>query len=199
MTKLVDYYFTPVSPWTYLGHARFVDIARRHGAQIAVKPVDFGRVFAASGGLPLAQRPKQRRVYRLVELARWSSFLGIPLNLHPLHFPVKADLASRWILAAVEQGNDLALDFAGALGRAVWVDEGDISDVATLAAIAHSLRADVAALEQRAGAPDIATRFDALTQEAIDRGVFGAPTYVVGGEMFWGQDRLDFLARQLAK
>jgi 2-hydroxychromene-2-carboxylate isomerase len=199
MTKLVDYYFTPVSPWTYLGHARFVDIARRHDAPIAVKPVDFGRVFAASGGLPLAQRPKQRQDYRLVELARWSAFLGVPLNLHPVHFPVKADLASKWILAAIEQGNGLALDFVGALGRAVWSEERDISDPTTLAAIAKSLGADVAALEERADAPDIATRFDVLTQEAIDRGVFGAPTYIAAGEMFWGQDRLDFLARELAK
>jgi 2-hydroxychromene-2-carboxylate isomerase len=197
--KLIDYYFTPVSPWTYLGHARFVDIARRNDAPIAVKPVDFGRVFAASGGLPLAQRPKPRRDYRLVELARWSAFLEMPLNLHPRHFPVKAELASRWILAAIEQGNDLALDFAGALGRAVWVDERDIADAATLAAIATALGADAGALAERADAPDIVTRFDVLTQEAIDRGVFGAPTYVAAGEMFWGQDRLDFLARELAK
>jgi 2-hydroxychromene-2-carboxylate isomerase len=199
MTRLVDYYFTPVSPWTYLGHARFVDIARRHGASIAVKPVDLGRVFAVSGGLPLAQRPKQRQAYRLVELARWSAFLGIPLNLHPRHFPVPAALASKWILAAIEQGNDLALDFTGALGRAVWAEERDIADPATLAGIASALGADVAAVEERANAPDIATRFDVLTQEAIDRGVFGAPTYFAGGAMFWGQDRLDFLDRELAK
>jgi 2-hydroxychromene-2-carboxylate isomerase len=199
MAKLVDYYFTPVSPWTYLGHARFVEIARRNDASIAVKPVDLGRVFAVSGGLPLAQRPKQRQAYRLVELARWSAFLDIPLNLHPRHFPVGAALACKWILAMIEQGNDLALDFVGALGRAVWAEERDIAKPATLAAIATSLRADVAALEERANAPDIATRFDVLTQEAIDRGVFGAPTYIAGGEMFWGQDRLDFLARELAK
>lgn len=197
--KQVDYYFTPVSPWTYLGHARFVDIARAHGASIAVKPVDFGRVFAASGGLPLAQRPKQRRAYREVELARWSAFLGIPLNLHPRHFPVKADVASRWILAAIEQSDDLALGFAGALGRAVWAEERDIAELATLAEIAASCGADTALLAERADAPDVATRFDVLTQEAIDRGVFGAPTYVAAGEMFWGQDRLDFLARELAK
>lgn len=197
--KQVDYYFTPVSPWTYLGHARFVDIARAYGASVAVKPVDFGRVFAASGGLPLAQRPKQRQAYRLVELARWSAFLGIALNLHPRHFPVKTDMASRWILAAIEQGEDLALGFAGLLGRAVWAEERDIADVATLAEIATSCGADAAVLAERADAPDIATRFDGLTQEAVDRGVFGAPTYVAAGEMFWGQDRLDFLARELAK
>ena len=199
MGKLVDYYFTPVSPYSYLGHDRFVALARRHGAAIAVKPIDLGRVFPVSGGVPLKQRAPQRQAYRLVELARWSSFLGIPLNLHPAHFPVPADLASRWILAALEQGADDALAFAGSLGRAVWAEERNIADVETLAAIARSHGLDVAALDERANAPDIATRYDVLSQEAIDRGVFGAPTYVYAGELFWGQDRLDFLDRALAK
>lgn len=196
---LVDYYFTPVSPFTYLGHARFVEIAARHGAAIAVKPIDLGRVFPVSGGLPLKARAPQRQAYRLVELARWSSYLGVPLNLHPAHFPVSATLASKWILAAAEQGTRLALDLAFAFGRAVWAEERDIADRDTLAGIAGSAGCDAAAVEERANAPDIATRYDALTAEAIDRGVFGAPTYVVAGEMFWGQDRLDFLARKLAK
>ena len=197
--KLIDYYFTPVSPFTYLGHRRFVDIARRHGAAIAVKPIDFGRVFPATGGLPLAKRAPQRQAYRLVELARWSKYLGIPLNLHPKHFPVHAGLASKWILAALEHGTDVAVDLAFAFGRAVWAEERNIAERETLADIASATGCNVAALDERANAPDIATRYDVLTQEAIDRGVFGAPTYVCGGEMFWGQDRLDFLARELAK
>ena len=197
--KLVDYYFTPVSPWSYLGHARLVEIARRHRATIAVKPIDLGRVFPASGGLPLKERAPQRQAYRLVELARWSKYLGIALNPRPAHFPVRADLASRWILAALEQGTDAALDLALAFGRALWAEERDIAAQDTLAAIATAQRLDVAALDERANAPDIATRYAVLTQEAIDRGVFGAPTYFVGGEMFWGQDRLDFLDRELAK
>jgi len=197
--KLVDYYLTPVSPWTYLGHARFVDIARRHKAAIAVKPIDLGRVFPSSGGLPLRERAPQRQAYRLVELARWSKYLEIPLNLHPAHFPVRAELASKWILAALEQGTDQALDLAFACGRALWAEERNLALHDTLAEIASAQGLDVAALDERANAPDIATRYDVLTQEAIDRGVFGAPTYFAGGEMFWGQDRLDFLDRELAK
>jgi 2-hydroxychromene-2-carboxylate isomerase len=199
MTKLVDYYSTPVSPYSYLGHDRFVALARRHGAAIAVKPIDLGRVFPVSGGVPLKQRAPQRQAYRLVELKRWSSYLGVPLNPHPAHFPVPADLASRWILAALEQGVDEALAFVGSLGRAVWAEERNIADVDTLAAIGHAQGLDVEALDERANAPDIATRYAVLTQEAIDRGVFGAPTYVYAGELFWGQDRLDFLDRALAK
>src|SRR5689334_13333429 len=191
MTRNVEYFFTPVSPFTYLGHERFVAMAGRHGVSIEVKPIDLGPVFAVSGGLPLKQRAPQRQAYRLVELARWSKHLGIPLNLHPAHFPVRADLASRWILAAVEQGTDAALAFALACGRGVWVEQRNIAERDTLAAIANTLDLDVAALDERANAPDIATRYASLTQEAIDRGIFGAPTYVVGGEMFWGQDRLD--------
>jgi 2-hydroxychromene-2-carboxylate isomerase len=199
MSKNVDYFFTPVSPFTYLGHARFVAIARARHATIGVKPVDLGRVFPVSGGLPLRQRAPQRQAYRLVELKRWSSFLQMPLNPQPAHFPVPADLAAKWVLAVLERGTQPALDFTGALGRAIWAEDRNIADRDTLAAIATTLGHDAAALDERANAADIAQRYDVLTQEAIERGVFGAPTYVFGGELFWGQDRLDFLDRALAK
>jgi 2-hydroxychromene-2-carboxylate isomerase len=199
VSKNVDYYFTPVSPFTYLGHDRFVAIARARQATIAVKPIDLGRVFPVSGGLPLRQRAPQRQAYRLVELKRWSTFLHVPLNPQPAHFPVPADLAAKWILAVLERGTHAALDFAGALGRAIWAEDRNIADRDTLAAIATAQGHDAAALDERANAPDIAQRYDVLTREAIDRGVFGAPTYVFGGELFWGQDRLDFLDRALAK
>ena len=199
MSKLIDYYLTPISPFVYLGHDRFVAIARRHAATIAVKPINLGQVFPASGGLPLSKRAPQRQAYRLVELKRWSSYLRMPLNVHPAHFPVSGDLASRFVLAALEQDVERALDLVGALGRAVWSDERDIADPQTLADIARARGLDAAALAERANAPDIETRYTVLTQEAIDRGVFGAPTYVHSGELFWGQDRLDFLDRALAK
>jgi 2-hydroxychromene-2-carboxylate isomerase len=199
VSKNVDYYFTPVSPFTYLGHDRFVAMARARQATIAVKPIDLGRVFPVSGGLPLRQRAPQRQAYRLVELKRWSTFLHVPLNPQPAHFPVPADLAAKWILAVLERGTHAALDFAGALGRAIWAEDRNIADRDTLAAIATAQGHDAAALDERANAPDIAQRYDVLTQEAIDRGVFGAPSYVFGGELFWGQDRLDFLDRALAK
>jgi 2-hydroxychromene-2-carboxylate isomerase len=199
MSGHVDYYFTPISPFVYLGHARFVAIARRHGATIAVKPINLGQVFPVSGGLPLSKRAPQRQAYRLVEQKRWSHHLGVPLNPQPAYFPISADLASRWVLAALEQSVVVALDLALAQGRAVWAEDRNIADAATLAAIATAQGLDAAALAERANAADIAMRYAVLTQEAIDRGVFGAPTYVCGGELFWGQDRLDFLDRALAK
>jgi 2-hydroxychromene-2-carboxylate isomerase len=183
----------------YLGHERFVGIARKHRATIAVKPINLGLVFPVSGGVPLSKRAPQRQAYRLVELTRWSRYLQVPLNLHPAHFPVSADLASRFLLAALERSTDAALDLALAFSRAVWTQDRDIADPATLAAVAAATGRDAAALAARAEAPDIAVRYKVLTQEAIDRGVFGAPTYVCDGELFWGQDRLDFLDRALAK
>lgn len=199
MSKLVDYFLAPISPYVYLGHDRFVAIARHHGADIVVKPIDTGRVFAVSGGLPLKQRAPQRQAYRLFELARWSKYLGIPLNLHPAHFPVSGDLASKWILAARDVGVDEALALVGGIGRAVWAEQRNIADAGTLAEIARAQGLDAAAIGSRAETAEIGSQYDALTQEAIDRGVFGVPTWIYANEPFWGQDRLDFLDRALAE
>jgi 2-hydroxychromene-2-carboxylate isomerase len=199
MDKTIDYYFTPVSPFTYLGHGRFVAMAAKYGASVAVKPVDYGRIFPASGGLPLKQRAPQRQAYRLVELRRWSSRLGMPLNLQPKFFPVSGELASKWILAAEERGTDEALKLAGACLHAVWAEERNVADAETLGAIAREQGLDASALAARAASADMSERYDALTQEAIERQVFGAPTFIYRDEPFWGQDRLDFLDRALAK
>ena len=199
MTRVVDYYFAVVSPWSYLGHDRFVALAARHGATIGVKPIDLSRVFPVSGGLPLPKRAPQRQAYRLVELRRWRDHLGIPLNLQPKFAASGGDLAARWVLAAAEGAAAAALDLAGAIMRARWAEERDIADEATLAAIAAALGQDGSGLAARAAAPDIQARYDACTQEAIDRQVFGVPTYVYRDEPFWGQDRLDFLDRALAQ
>jgi 2-hydroxychromene-2-carboxylate isomerase len=199
MTKLVDYYFATTSPFMYLGHERFAAIAAKHGATIAVKPIDLGEVFPVSGGLPLSKRAPQRQAYRLVELERWSDHLDIPLNCQPRFFPVNGNLAASWILAAQERGFEEAMALTGAIGRAIWAQERDVASESTLAGIAEELRLDAAALGRRAATPEILARYRALTQEAIERKVFGAPTYIYREELFWGQDRLDFLDRALAK
>ena len=199
MSKNVDYYMTPVSPWTYLGHDRFVALCARHGATIDLKPIDLGRIFPVSGGLPLGKRAPQRQAYRLVELARFRDHLGVPLNLQPKFAAAGGDLASRWIVAALEAGIGPALDFAGAAMRARFVEERDIADAGVLAQCALAAGLNQAVIAARAEEPGIAARYDAFTQEAIERQVFGAPWYVVDGEPFWGQDRLDFIARKLAQ
>jgi 2-hydroxychromene-2-carboxylate isomerase len=197
MSKVVDYYFTAISPWSYLGHERLVATARARGAAVNVKPVDYGRIFPASGGLPLAKRAPQRQAYRIAELTRWRDFLGVPLNLQPKFFPAPAEESALAIIAAdASIGADAALELSGALMRACWAGEQNIADAATVARIAADC--GVAALSDAARAA-AKTRYDAYTQEAIDRQVFGAPTYLYNGEIFWGQDRLDFLDRALAK
>jgi 2-hydroxychromene-2-carboxylate isomerase len=192
MEKIVDYYMTPSSPWTYLGHARFGEIAQRHGAVVRVKPVDYGVIFPQSGGLPLAKRAPQRQAYRLVELKRWGMQLGVPITIQPKHFPVNATAASCLVLGAPE-AQRFAL--AGALLAALWTEEADIADADTLARIAARHGVDDAPAAITAGAP----LFSAMTDEALKRGVFGAPTYVVRDELFWGQDRLEFVDRALAR
>lgn len=199
MATSVDYYFLPISPWTYLGHDRFAAIARAAGANVRVLPVDIGgRVFPVSGGLPLAKRAPQRQAYRLVELKRFSERLGLPLNLHPKHFPVPCDDASRLIIAVdLADGAAAAMRLAGALMRAVWAEERNIADAATLGAVLAEQGLPAQRLAD-ARAPSAQQRYDANTEQAIAAGVFGAPSYVIDGEIFWGQDRLDFVQQRLA-
>ena len=200
MSLVVDYYLAPQSPWAYLGHERFAAIAKAAGARIDLRPIDLGgKVFPVSGGLPLARRAPQRQAYRLVELKRFADHLGLPLNLHPQFFPVASDDAARLIIAVgMNDGGDAAMALAGALLRAVWVEQRDIADAGERAAMLAALQLPAQRLAD-AQAPAVQARYDADSQRAVDAGVFGAPSYVVDGELFWGQDRLDFLQRQLAR
>lgn len=199
MTKTVDYYFTPVSPWTWLGHERFAAMCARHGATIRVKPCDIGgKVFPVSGGLPLAKRAPQRQSYRMMELKRWRSHLGIALTLEPKFFPTNPELASLLIVGATRLGPHPAMALAGAFLRACWVEERDVSDVTTLRRVMVDEGFDADVLLRMARSAEVRAAYEANTQEAIERGVFGAPTYVIGDELFWGQDRLEFVERALA-
>ena len=197
----VDYYFTPVSPWAYLGHARFARLLADTGAAVSVRPVDYGVIFPASGGLPLARRAPQRQAYRLVELQRFSDHLGVPLHTQPAHFPVAGDMASRLIIAVDQaRGAPAALDLAHRVGRAIWSEQRHIADPAVLQALlveSGLTDAEAATLLAAADQPDVAATYAGYTQAAVDAGVFGAPSYVISGEIYWGQDRLDFVERRL--
>ncbi len=182
--KKIDYYMTPSSPWAYLGHARFTEIARKHTAQVEVKPVDFGVIFPQSGGLPLGKRAPQRQAYRLAELRRWKKHLGMPLVIQPKFFPVDAGQAAALIAGAPV---DKRMALAGDLLAALWKDDRNLADASLLEEIGG--KHGVAAGDK--------ARFNAFTQEALGRGVFGAPSYVYRDEIFWGQDRLEFLDRAL--
>lgn len=195
MNPRIDYYFAPNSPWAYLGHARFVSIARQAKAQVHVMPVDLGgKVFPISGGLPLGQRAPQRQAYRLVELKRFSNYLGVPLNLKPKFFPVSTDDVAKLIVTIdLNQGTDAALNITQAVLTAVWVDELNIADMNILEGLLKKCGLAASLIEKTYSQ----AAQEAYTQQAIDAGVFGAPSYVVDGEIFWGQDRLDFLERRV--
>lgn len=199
MAAHIDYYFTPRSPWAYLGATRFADMVRKYGATVTVMPVDYGKVFPVSGGLPLAKRPPQRQAYRLTELRRWREYLQVPLNLQPRHVPSDDRFVSQLIIAARQQSQDAALALAFALGRALWAEERDINDRATQEQILAACNLDPAVMLVAAGGQAASDAFDADTEKAIALQVFGAPTYVLNDELFWGQDRLDFLERALAR
>jgi len=199
MGRTVDYYFAPQSPWAYLGHQRLVDIVAQTGATLRVMPMDLGgKVFPISGGLPLGQRAPQRQAYRLVELQRFSQHLKIPLNLKPQYFPVGGDPAARLIIAAdMAHGAAAAMAMAGAVLTACWAQERNMADDAVLAELLQEQKLSAGLLEQ-SHSLEVQARYEAYTQAAIAAGVFGAPSYVLEGEIFWGQDRLDFLERALA-
>lgn len=200
MNKTCQYYFAPQSPFAYLGHNRFVEMAKRHGAQVDVRPIDLGKVFSMSGGLPVAKRPPQRQAYRLKELERWSEHLSLPLKLQPAFFPVAGDPAAKLIIATqLSHGSERALALTGSIMRAVWAEDRNIGDEATLSAIANAEELDGAALLKSSDTASIQAEYNRFTEEAIAASVFGSPWYAVNGEGYWGQDRLDFVERALAR
>jgi 2-hydroxychromene-2-carboxylate isomerase len=195
----IDYYVSLNSPWAYLGAARFIAMTESSGATVRVKPARFGRVFEKTGGLPLPKRAPERRAYRMMELKRWSAFLGMPFVYEPKSFPVDETPGTRLVIAAAAQGFN-ALRLAMEIGRSLWELDQNTADDAVLTAAAQRAGIDAAAIRAKAGDPTgLDTIWDANTAEAIGRGVFGAPSYVFAdGEIFWGQDRLMFVERKLA-
>ena len=200
MVQPIDYFVSLNSPWTHLGAARIEALAAKYDAILRIHPVDFGAIFAASGGLPLPKRSPQRQAYRLAELRRWRDHLGIPINIQPKFFPASEALTSGCVIALREtMGNAPAIRLAHAVLRAVWQEEKNPADAATLAALITACGLDADAMMRLGAEPRWAERRAADTQAALDRGVFGAPSYVIGNEIFWGQDRLEFVERCLAR
>jgi 2-hydroxychromene-2-carboxylate isomerase len=197
LTHQVDYFLSVASPWTFLGSQRFIDLARRTGARVRVRPMDFSRVMAAAGGLPYQLRPAQRASYRQDDLARWRRRLGIALTLEPVFYPVDRTPASLTVIAARGFGQDAALALCHRVLRAIWQEDLDIADWGLLEHLANATGLNGADLLDTARNVETAEAFRQDTEAAIAAGVFGAPTWIVNGERFWGQDRLDFLEERL--
>jgi len=196
----ISYYMTLNSPWSYLGSAKFADIAQKYGRPVDIKPAKYGVVFPQTGGLPLPKRAPARQAYRLMELKRWREVRGLPINIQPKHFPSDEIPGTRLLIAAKLQGKD-AHALATELGRAIWEREENIGDWEVIKTAAARAELDADAIKA-AGPSDaeLDRLHDDYTNEALAKGVFGAPTYYLeSGEFFWGQDRLELLERALAK
>ncbi|MBN8932582.1 2-hydroxychromene-2-carboxylate isomerase [Rhizobium pusense] len=192
--KLVIFYGIS-SPWAYFGAPRAVDVARTHGAEIVLRPI---RIIEANGGIPLRSRPDARQRYHAVELDRWRRYLDMPLNLTPKFYPCATiEPAAQLVIAAQEAGLD-AISLSFAIQRALWSEDRDIADLDTLRAIAQAVVGSQGpGLVRNPQPDDIVTEWQGNLAEAERLGIFGTPTYVVNGELFWGQDRLEFASRAL--
>ena len=194
----IDYYVWLLSDWAYLGGVRFVQLAARHGLKINHIPMRMQDVYAGSGGILLANRSWQRQAYRITELKRWRSRLGIPVNIEPKFFPVDVDLASLVVIAAQQRGLPVA-DFVNAVMRAIWAEDQDVADPGVLIAIADRCGLEGRGLLDGADAEAVRTEYRGNTERALAAGVFGSPFYAFAGELFWGQDRLDMLEEAIVR
>jgi len=199
----LDCYYSLSSPWAYLGGPRLQDIVRRHRATLTLKPYDFQAVVLKTGGVPLRTRPPARRRYHQVELDRWRTYLGMPLVLEPKHYPQAMPADPDWnkyagwtVIAAQDAGLD-AFPLSHALLRALWAEERDISLPQVRRAVADENGYDGAKLVAAERSERVQALYRQFSAEAETLGVFGAPTIVIEGELFWGQDRLDFVDRRL--
>lgn len=194
---VIEYYFSFISLWSYIGSRRFQKLVKDNNAHIVYKPVDLLHIFSISGGLPVKQRSQQRQAYRLLEMERWRTIRDIPIVPQPKFYPADPSLAHRILLAAIEEkGHDdeSVQEFARRGLETVWVDEGDIADEETIVRLANEAGLEGGRLLSRARSEEgLKVKETGLTTEAIEKQVFGFPLYSYLGEPFWGQDRLEML------
>lgn len=197
MARQIDYYFSLVSPWAYIGHDLFMGTARKHGASINYKPVVLGELFAETGGLPLGKRHPVRQRYRMLELQRWREKRGLNFHLKPDNWPYNARLADGVVIAALANGQDpepfMRLAFA-----ASWEKQLNVGDAAVVTQLANESGLPGAKLVERSASDAIGRSYEKNREDAIAADVFGSPAYVLDGEVFWGQDRIELLADALA-
>ncbi|WP_445777501.1 2-hydroxychromene-2-carboxylate isomerase [Shewanella sp.] len=198
MKTAIEYYFTSLSPYAYLGHNTFMSLAQQHHSDINYKPIKLGKLFAVLGVLPVKQRLQARQDYRLIELARWAKKRQLPLNLHPAFFPADPSLADKCIIVLQQLGHPPS-EFAAQILAACWAKEQNIADMALNHRLLTSMQLDADKIIAQASSDEIETIYEANTTAAIEKGLLGVPTYVYQNEPFWGQDRLELLADKLAQ
>jgi 2-hydroxychromene-2-carboxylate isomerase len=194
--RQIDYFFAPMSPFTYLAGTRLEDIAVLHGATVRYIPVDAPALFPRTGGQVLADRHPSRNAYRLQELRRQSKKRGMPLLMPPPFFPVNPAPASYAIIAAAKVGGGDLAGLVQSFPRAVWAEGRNIADDEVVRDLLGHAGFDPGIADKHMLSS--AETYMANLDEAVARGVFGVPFYIVGDERFWGQDRLEDLDLHLA-
>ena len=195
----IEYFYSLASPFTYLGSEKFQLIAKKYNVEIVEKPCDLvGGIFSKTGGIPVPQRSPQRQKYRLDELKRWSEFLNIKINIKPTFFPpTDPHIPAKYTVAANLLG--VKVFFGHELLKKLWIEEQDISDEKNIEIISKQFKINFKELSSLAKSEKVSKIYMNNTDEAIQKNVFGAPTYIFNDELFWGQDRLEFLERALIK
>jgi 2-hydroxychromene-2-carboxylate isomerase len=196
MPRQVDYYFSFQSPWAYIGHHTFREVADRYGLTVNHKPVVLVDLFSETGGLPLLKRHPVRQRYRMVELQRWRDKRGLTFHLQPKHWPFNARLADGVVIAALEAGLDPD-PFMRRAFPAVWEQQLNLADPLVIAGIADAAGLPGQQLVERSGTDAVGAVYEQNRHDAIAADVFGSPVYVLDGEVFWGQDRIELLADAL--
>ena len=187
------------SPWTFLGHKKVNEIAKNNNCELDIMPVNYGEIFPVSGGLPVHKRPLQRQKYRLQELKRWSEFLKIKLNPEPKHFPSRSLLPSKVIISVKILNFENVNDIAYAIMEGLWIKEMNIDDPKNLKKILTRFIKTADEVIDFSESKQVEKEMNEYTKEAIDLAVFGAPTYIIDEQIYWGQDRLDFLERYIKR
>jgi 2-hydroxychromene-2-carboxylate isomerase len=196
MPRQIDYYFSFSSPWAYIGHKAFRDVVATYDLKVNHKPVVLVELFSETGGLPLIKRHPVRQRYRMMELQRWRDKRGLDFHFRPKHVPLNARLADGVAIAAMEAGLDPDPYLRRAF-PAVWEQELNLADPGTVTRLADEAGLPGERLVERSASDDITAVYEKNRQDAIAADVFGSPVYVLDGEVFWGQDRIELLADAL--
>jgi 2-hydroxychromene-2-carboxylate isomerase len=195
MTRSIDFYFDVGSPAAYLAWTQLPRIAAEARAELDYRPMLLGGVFQATGNQSPMTVPAKGR-YMLDDLARYAARYKVPFRHNPF-FPINTLTLMRVATGLQMREPARFVPYVDALYRAIWVDARNMNDPATVAGVLQQAGFDPAAVMALAADPQVKERLKTLTQEAVDRGVFGAPTFFLDGQMYWGQDRLDFIQHAL--
>ena len=195
--KTIEYYYALASPWSFLGNQKLIEIAKAHNLEIDPIIIDYDEMFSAAKTVPLPQRPILRKKYRLVELRRWATFRHVKFNAEPKYYKGEVEEPNErqgalMVVAAKEAGLD-SLKLAHAISRALWAEERNPFNKNELIRIADAEGFDGFSLYERTNDEEIIAAYSANTQKSIEREVFGMPFYIVHGQPYWGQDRLELM------